>query len=98
MKSIDKIMVVIDANEDFSQAPDGLPIELRKALRLVSDKNTVTIKLISVGYERYLSNNFRSIGYDYTKLRQEYVDRLSATMEELVAGLKTDGYDIECEV
>ncbi len=37
MKTIERIMVVIDANEDFSAAPDGLPIELRKALRLVKD-------------------------------------------------------------
>jgi len=98
MKSIEKIMVVIDANEDFSGAPDGLPIELRKALRLVSDKSSVAIKLISVGYERYLSTHFRSIGYDYTKLRQEYIDRLSNTMQELVAGLCDDGYNITCEV
>ncbi len=98
MKSIERIMVVIDANEDFSGAPDGLPIELRKALRLVSSKDAVSIKLISVGYERYLSNDFRSIGYDYTKLRQEYIDRLTATMEELVADLCADGYNITCEV
>ncbi len=98
MKSIDKIMVVIDANEDFSEAADGLPIELRKALRLVSDKNTVAIKLISVGYERYLSNDFRSIGYDYTKLRSEYLERLTKTMEGLVADLCADGYNITCEV
>ncbi|MCG8415971.1 MAG: universal stress protein, partial [Pseudomonadales bacterium] len=78
--------------------PDGLPIELRKALRLVSDKNTVAIKLISVGYERYLSNDFRSIGYDYTKLRSEYLERLTKTMEELVAELCADGYSITCEV
>ena len=97
MNTIDRIMVVIDANEDYSAAPDGLPIELRKALRLVADKNTVTIKLISVGYERYLSHDFRSIGYDYTKLRKEYIDRLTRAMEELVAGLSADGYNISCE-
>lgn len=97
MKSLNKIMVVIDANEDFSNAPDGLPIELRKALRLVRDKNSVEIKLISVGYERYLSSDFRSIGYDYIKLKQEYLDRLSKTMEDLVADLREDGYNISCE-
>ena len=98
MKTIERIMVVIDANEDFSGSPDGLPIELRKALRLVKDKASAQIKLISVGYERYLSNHFRSIGYDYTKLRSEYVARLGQTMEDLVADLKGDGYNIVCEV
>ena len=97
MKSLNRIMVVIDANEDFSNAPDGLPIELRKALRLIKDKASVEIKLISVGYERYLSSGFRSIGYDYIKLKQEYLDRLTKTMEDLVADLLKDGYNISCE-
>ncbi len=97
MKSLNRIMVVIDANEDYSDAPDGLPIELRKALRLVTDKESVEIKLISVGYERYLSSDFRSIGYDYIKLKQEYLDRLSSAMEELVADLVKQGYKISCE-
>lgn len=97
MKSLNRIMVVIDANEDFSAAPDGLPIELRKALRLIQDKSSVEIKLISVGYERYLSSDFRSIGYDYIKLKQEYLDRLTKTMEDLVAHLLEDGYNISCQ-
>ncbi|NKB34022.1 MAG: hypothetical protein GKR91_13080 [Pseudomonadales bacterium] len=96
--TIERIMVVIDANEDFSNAPDGMPIELRKALRLVKDKAATEIKLISVGYERYLAHSFRSIGYDYEKLRREYLDRLGSAMEELVADKKADGYNISCEV
>ncbi len=71
---------------------------MRKALRLIKDKYSAEIKLISVGYERYLSHSFRSIGYDYTVLRKDYCDRLTQTMEELVAGLKGDGYKISCEV
>ena len=98
MNTIERIMVVIDANDDYSNAPDGLPVELRKALRLIKDKYSAEIKLISVGYERYLSHSFRSIGYDYTVLRKDYCDRLTQTMEELVAGLKGDGYKISCEV
>lgn len=97
MKSLNRIMVVIDANEDFSDAPDGLPIELRKALRLVSSKADTEIKLISVGYERYLSSSFRSIGYDYVKMKQDYLDRLGQTMEDLVAHLCEDGYQITCQ-
>lgn len=99
MKKFQKIVVVIDANEDFSGAPDGLPIELRKALRLVSDGDATELKLISVGYERYLSYGFRSIGYDYMKLRQEYCGRLAETMDALAARLKADGRgEVGCEV
>lgn len=98
MKSINRIMVVIDANEDYSAAPDGLPIELRKALRLVTDKNATAIKLISVGYQRYLANDFGTIGYNYNQLRREYCARLASAMEELVSELTADGYKISCEV
>jgi universal stress protein E len=98
MEDLQKIMVVIDANEDYSNAPDGLPIELRKALQLVQDKGQTELKLISVGYERYLSHSFRSIGYDYTKLRQEYVTRLKSAMDQMVEKLSAEGYSISCEV
>jgi hypothetical protein len=38
MNKIERIMVVIDANEDLSARADGLPLELSKALRLIKDK------------------------------------------------------------
>jgi universal stress protein E len=98
MKTIERIMVVIDANEDFSNAPDGLPIELRKALRLVKDKQTAEIKLLSVGYEKYLHHSFYSIGYDYSAMRKEYCDRLSGSMQGMVDQLAQQGYKISSEV
>lgn len=76
MKAIERILVVIDAEEDCSSAPDGLPIELRKALRFAGSKSAAHFKLLSVGYEKYLSNSFSSIGYDYVTLRKEYMSRM----------------------
>ena len=98
MSSYRRIMVVIDANEDFSAAPDGLPIELRKALRFVQDKASTELKLISVGYEKYLHHSFNSIGYDYMVMRKEYLQRLNDTMQQLVDKLAGDGYKISQEV
>ena len=98
MKSIERIMVVIDANEDVSDAPDGLPVELRKALRFVKDKRATEIKLISVGYEKYLGSSFQTIGVDYPALRKEYCDRLSASMQVFVDKLSAQGYSISSAV
>ena len=98
MKKIERIMVVIDANEDFSAAPDGLPIELRKALRFVKDKQAAEIKLLSVGYEKYLGSSFQTIAVDYAALRTEYLGRLSASMQGMVDKLSGQGYKISCEV
>ena len=98
MKTIERIMVVIDANEDFSNAPDGLAIELRKALRFIKDKHAAEIKLLSVGYEKYLHHSFYSLGYDYSAMRKEYCDRLSASMQGMVDQLTEQGYKISSEV
>ena len=81
MSKIEKILVVIDAEEDFTQASDGLPIELRKALRLVADKETTEITLLSVSYEKYLHHSYHSIGYDYMVMRQKYLSGMRDKMQ-----------------
>ena len=98
MKKIERIMVVIDANEDYSSAPDGLPIELRKALRFVSDKKAAEIKLLSVGYEKYLGHSFQTITADYAAMRKEYCDRLTESMQGMVDKLSADGFNISSQV
>lgn len=98
MKKIERIMVVIDANEDYSNAPDGLPIELRKALRFIKDKQAAEIKLLSVGYEKYLSHSFRDLTSDHHTLRKEYCDRLAEGMQGMVDQLSQQGYTISSEV
>lgn len=98
MTKFDRILVVIDANEDYSNAPDGMPIELRKALRLVSDKNSTTIKLVSIGYEPYFQRSLRSIAYDYMALRSDYLDELGRKMQALIQILGAQGYSISYEI
>lgn len=98
MKTISRIIVVIDANEDYSSAPGGLPIELRKALRFVSDKGASELKLLSVGYEKYLSSSFTRLSADYAAMRTEYIDRMSSNMQVMVDSLTSQGYNISCEV
>lgn len=98
MKTIERILVVIDAEEDYSAAPDGLPIELRKALRFAKNKASTEIKLLSVGYEKYLSHSFHSLTYDYMMLRKEYVDRMGAVLQEIVVKLEAEHYQVSSEV
>lgn len=51
------------------------------------DKANTEIKLLSVGYEKYLSHSYQSLGYDYMMLRKEYVDRMGAAVQEIVKNL-----------
>ena len=98
MNKIERIMVVIDANEDLSARADGLPVELSKALRLIKDKSSVEIRLVSIGYEKYLHHSFYAVGYDHKKLQKDYCDHLLTVMEKLVEGLTEQGYVASCEI
>ena len=98
MNTIERILVVIDAEEDYSDAPDGLPIELRKALRFASNKANTEFKLLSVGYEKYIGHSFHSLGYDYIMLRKEYVERMGLAVTEMADKLSAEGYQISTEV
>lgn len=98
MSSIERILVVVDAEEDFSAAPDGLPVELRKALRFVHNKDKVEILLFSVGYERYLHHSFKTIGSDYIAMRKEYVGRMEKSLQALAGKLTAQGFKVSAEV
>ncbi|HJO11832.1 MAG: universal stress protein [Gammaproteobacteria bacterium] len=98
MSKIEKILVVIDAEEDFTQASDGLPIELRKALRLVADKETTEITLLSVSYEKYLHHSYHSIGYDYMVMRQKYLSGMRDKMQSIVDVVSEQGFQVTSDV
>ena len=98
MSNIERILVVVDAEEDFSSATDGMPVELRKALHFVHNKTSVELRLISVGYEKYLHHSFHSIGYDYIALRKEYVERMEASLNALTEKLTAQGFKASSEV
>ncbi|MGI9252022.1 MAG: universal stress protein [Pseudohongiellaceae bacterium] len=98
MNAIKKILIIIDAEEDFSTSPDGLPVEIRKALHFVRDKAGVELKLFSVGYEKYLHHSFYSIGYEYTLMRKEYLKRMRECVAGLATRLKDEGYQVSSEV
>jgi universal stress protein E len=98
MSKIEKILVVIDPEEDFSEAVDGLPIELTKALRFVADKQAAEITLLSVSYEKYLNHSFHSIGYDYMMMRQKYLLSMREKMQRIVTILSERGYQVTSDV
>lgn len=98
MSKIERILVVVDAEEDFSAAPDGLPIELHKALRFVHNKNAVELRLLSVGYEKYQHYSFKSISSDYMSMRKEYVERMEKSLNSLADRLAEQGFRISSEV
>lgn len=97
MNKIQRILVVIDNENDNSSAGGELPIELQKAARLVTDKSSTELHLFSVGYQKHLHHDSLSWDFDQSQKRQEYCDQLAKNLDQLATKLKSVGYQVSSE-
>lgn len=93
MNKIQRILVVIDSEGEGSE----VPIELQKALRLVSDKSSTELCLFSVAYQKHLHHDSLSWDFDQGEKRQEYCDLLAENLGRLEEQLKSEGYQVSSE-
>ncbi|GJM13711.1 MAG: hypothetical protein DHS20C12_21140 [Pseudohongiella sp.] len=98
MNKIDKLLVVIDGDEDFSAEGSELPIELQKALRLVVDKSSTELFLFCVAYQKHLHHDSLSWDFDQAERRKDYCDQLATNLDVLSTRLLSAGYKLEHEV
>lgn len=96
MSKISRILIVLEADEDLSSETD-MPVEVRKALRFVHNKKSVELRLLSVGYERFLHLHYKNISGDYLDMRAEYVGLLNKRLQLLVEKLAALGFRASCE-
>jgi len=97
MNKIQKILVVIDGENDYSVEGSELPIELEKALRLVTDKSSTELYLFSVAYQKHLQHESLSWDFDQSEKRKEYCDLLAKNLDHLATNLKSEGYQVSSE-
>ena len=96
MKKIQTLLVVLG---NSVVAKNGqYPIELDKALRLVKDKSSTQLVLLSMAYQKHLDHNFLSIDFNQTDKRKEYCDGLLENVNGLASRLKAQGYQVTAEV
>lgn len=95
MKASQKILIVVDAENDYS---DELPLEIRKALRLVTDKKATELVLYCVAFQKYLHHDFLSLDFNQVQRRQEYCDQVAKNIDGLAAKLRADGYTASSDV
>ncbi|MEX2131390.1 MAG: universal stress protein [Pseudohongiellaceae bacterium] len=98
MNAINQILVVLDIFADESDEPDGLPIEVVKALRFISSKSSSELLLVVCGYEKFLHDSYYSFGDEMRVLREEHCKRLEARLSLVVDGLKAKGYKVRGEL
>lgn len=92
MKQIERILVVIDSDNDYAKASNEMPIEPQKSLWLDTDKSATELHLFSVVYQEHLDHDSLSWDFDQPQRRKEYCDQLAANVADLTAVLKTSGY------
>lgn len=94
MNKIQKILVVIDDENDYSSEGSGLPIELEKTLRLVDDRSSIQLHLFGVAYQKHLQQETLSWDFDQGSKRREYCDQLEKSVGRLASKLQADGYSV----
>lgn len=97
MNKIQRILVVIDGEEDYSSEGAELPVELQKAARLVTDKSSTEIYLFSVAYQKHLHHDSLSWDFDQSEKRKEYCELLAKNLGHLETKLKSVGYQVSSE-
>jgi universal stress protein E len=98
MNQIQRILVTIDGEGDYSSEGGEFPIELQKALRLVNDKSSTELHLFCVAYQKHLHHDSLSWDFDQSEKRQEYCDQLENNVSHLAAKLQADGYNTASDV
>jgi len=88
-------MVVIDVIKGASRKPGSFPVELRKALRLVADKNMTQLFLFSCEHESQFDTEFYKNGVDDLKFRQDYITEMEHKLGYWVKQLRGLNYQIE---
>jgi universal stress protein E len=95
MKTSQKILIIVDAEHDCS---GRLPLEVQKAMRLVTDKKATELTLYCVAFQKYLHHDFLSLDFNQIQRRQEYCDQLAKNLEGLATKLRADGYSAFSDV
>jgi len=98
MNRIQKILVVIDGENGISNDSGELPIELQKALRLVTEKSSTELYLFCVAYQKHLHHDSLSWDFDQEEKRKVYCDLLVKNLAQLASKLESDGYQVANEL
>jgi universal stress protein E len=98
MKSINKILVVLNVYKDFRNEPDHLPLEVKKALRLVSDTSTAHLVLVGCGFEEYLHEAYSSYAKDAVEQRKVFCQQMEDRLQIISNTLMAQGVSSECKV
>lgn len=94
MSIINRILIAFDLYEDYREESDQVPVEVRNAKRLISDKQTAQLILVGCGFEEYLRESFADFGSDAILKRRKYRNMFVERLKSIADDLKNQGYQV----
>lgn len=98
MSEINKILVVLDVYKDFHDNPEHQPLEIRKALGFINNKETAQIFLVGCGFEEYLHDSYSDFGPDAIEHRKQFISEMESRLNVFAQALKDMGYQVDSRV
>lgn len=96
MMDINKILIVLDVYNDFRDDPNHQPPEVKKALLLISEKESAKLVLLGCGFEEYLHDNYSSFGENALERRKKFCQEMERRLQVFADSLADQGYNVQC--
>ena len=98
MGEFKKVLIVLDVYNDFRDDPEHLPIEIKKALALLSDASESELTLVGCGFEEFLHDNYSNFGPDALEQRKKFVKEMELRLKVCGDALAARGFKVDCRV
>ncbi|MCH8173890.1 MAG: universal stress protein [Proteobacteria bacterium] len=94
MDTVNRILIVFDLYKDYREESNQVPVEVRNAIRLISDKQTAHLILVGCGIEEYLRDSYSKFGKDAIAKRREYCKILEGRLKAVADKLTKQHYQV----
>ena len=94
---MNKILIVFDLYKDYREDLNQVPVEVRNAIRFVSNKQSAQLVLVGCGIEEYLGDSYPIFANDAIAKRRKYCKLLEDRLFSIVHKLKKQGYQVVYE-
>lgn len=98
MADFNKILVVLDVYNDFHDNPEHMPLEIRKAIEFIGNRESAQIYLVGCGFEEYLHDTYSNFGPDAIEQRKSFIAEMEGRLDVVAQSLTNKGYQVDCRV
>ncbi|PCI54448.1 MAG: hypothetical protein COB36_09775 [Alphaproteobacteria bacterium] len=94
MDAIPKILIAFDLCNDYREESNQVPVEVRNAIRLISNKQTAQIFLVGCGIEEHLGDSYSKLENEANANRKRFCKILEGRLQSIADNLITKGYRV----